>query len=58
MQWEGGEAVVDSIPIPEIMKNMTYSTPEKLARKNKKKAVSMDEVVKTRDDYFELFGTP
>jgi anaerobic sulfite reductase subunit C len=57
MDWdkEAREAV-DSIPMPEIMKNMTNLYAEKLARKNKKPKVTMDEVVKTRDDYFELFG--
>ena len=57
MDWdkEAREAV-DSIPMPEIMKNMTNLYAEKLARKNKKPQVTMDEVVKTRDDYFELFG--
>jgi dissimilatory sulfite reductase (desulfoviridin) alpha/beta subunit len=57
MEWEkDAKEVVDNIPTPEIMKNMTILYAEKLARKNKKKKVSMDEVVQTRDDYFELFG--
>jgi dissimilatory sulfite reductase (desulfoviridin) alpha/beta subunit len=57
MEWEkDAQQVVDSIPVPEIMKNMTILYAEKLARKNKKAKVSMDEVAQTRDDYFELFG--
>ena len=35
---------------------MTILYAEKLARKDRKDKVTMDEVVKTRDDYFELFG--
>ena len=50
MEWEkDAKEVVDNIPTPEIMKNMTILYAEKLARKNKKKKVSMDEVVQTRD---------
>jgi len=57
VEWEkDAKEVVDNIPTPEIMKNMTILYAEKLARKNKKKKVSMDEVVQTRDDYFDLFG--
>jgi dissimilatory sulfite reductase (desulfoviridin) alpha/beta subunit len=57
MEWEkDAKQVVDSIPVPEIMKNMTTLYSEKLARKNKKAKVSMDEVVQTRNDYFEQFG--
>ena len=57
MKWDKeAKEVVDSIPMPEIMKNMTILYAEKLARKNKKAEVSMEEVVQTRDDYFELFG--
>ena len=57
MKWEkDAKEVVDNIPTPEIMKNMTILYAEKLARKNKKKKVTIDEVVQTRDDYFELFG--
>jgi len=57
MEWEKeASEVVEGIPMPEIMKNMTILYAEKLARKNKKSKVSMEEVVKTRDDYFELFG--
>ena len=57
MEWEkDAQEVVDGIPIPEVMKNMTILYAEKLARKNKKKKVSMEEVAQTRDDYFELFG--
>ncbi len=57
MKWnKEAQEVVDAIPLPEIMKNMTILYAEKLARKNKKAEVSMDEVAQTRDDYFELFG--
>ncbi|KPJ56482.1 MAG: hypothetical protein AMJ42_05255, partial [Deltaproteobacteria bacterium DG_8] len=57
MEWEkDAREVVQGIPIPEIMRNMTILYAEKLARKNKKDKVSMEEVVQTRDDYFELFG--
>ena len=57
MEWtQEAKEVVDGIPMPEIMKNMTILYAEKLARKNKKKKVTIDEVVQTRDDYFELFG--
>jgi dissimilatory sulfite reductase (desulfoviridin) alpha/beta subunit len=57
MKWnKEAQEVVDAIPMPEIMKNMTILYAEKLARKNKKAEVSMDEVTQTRDDYFELFG--
>jgi len=57
MEWEkDAKEVVDSIPVPEIMKNMTILYAEKLARKEKKKKVSMAEVIQTRNDYFELFG--
>ena len=57
MEWEkDAREVVQGIPMPEIMKNMTILYAEKLARKNKKDKVSMEEVVQTRDDYFELFG--
>jgi dissimilatory sulfite reductase (desulfoviridin) alpha/beta subunit len=57
MEWEkDAKEVVDSIPVPEIMKNMTTLYAEKLARKNKKTRVSIEEVAQTRDDYFQLFG--
>ena len=57
MEWDkDAKEVVQSIPMPEIIKNMTILYAEKLARKNKKNKVSMEEVVQTRDDYFELFG--
>lgn len=57
MNWDKeAKEVVDGIPMPEIMKNMTILYSEKLARKNKKESVSMEEVVQTRDDYFGLFG--
>jgi dissimilatory sulfite reductase (desulfoviridin) alpha/beta subunit len=57
MNWnKEAKETVDKIPMPEIMKNMTILYAEKLARKNNKKEVSMEEVVQTRDDYFELFG--
>jgi dissimilatory sulfite reductase (desulfoviridin) alpha/beta subunit len=57
MEWEkDAKEVVDSIPVPEIMKNMTTLYAEKLARRNKKAKVSMEEVAQTRDDYFQQFG--
>jgi len=57
MEWEkDAKEVVDNIPVPEIMKNMTILYAEKLARKEKKGKVSMTEVIQTRNDYFELFG--
>jgi dissimilatory sulfite reductase (desulfoviridin) alpha/beta subunit len=57
MEWDReAQEVVQGIPMPEIMKNLTILYAEKLARKNKKGKVSMEEVVQTRDDYFELFG--
>jgi anaerobic sulfite reductase subunit C len=57
MEWEeDARQVVEGIPVPETMKNMTILHAEKLARKKKKKKVSMDEVTQTRNDYFELFG--
>ena len=57
MEWDKeAKEVVQGIPMPEIMKNLTILYAEKLARKNKKGKVSMEEVVQTRDDYFELFG--
>ena len=57
MDWEKeAKETVDNIPMPEIMKNMTILYAEKLARKDRKDKVTMEEVVKTRDDYFELFG--
>ena len=38
MKWnKEAQEVVDAIPMPEIMKNMTILYAEKLARKNKKK---------------------
>jgi dissimilatory sulfite reductase (desulfoviridin) alpha/beta subunit len=57
MDWnKEAKEVVDGIPMPEIMKNMTILYAEKLARKSNKTEVSMEEVMQTRDDYFELFG--
>jgi dissimilatory sulfite reductase (desulfoviridin) alpha/beta subunit len=57
MEWnKDAKEVVDNIPMPEIIKNMTILYSEKLARKNKKDMVSLEEVVQTRDDYFEMFG--
>jgi dissimilatory sulfite reductase (desulfoviridin) alpha/beta subunit len=57
MKWEkDAREVVDSIPVPDIMRNMTILYAEKLARKSKKKRVTMDEVVQTRDAYFNQFG--
>ena len=39
MDWDKeAKGAVDSIPMPEIMKNMTILYAEKLARKNKKPA--------------------
>ena len=58
MEWDkDAKEIVDSIPVPEMIKNMTILYSEKLARGKGKKKVSMEEVVKTRDDYFDFFGT-
>ena len=57
MEWEkDAKEVVDSIPVPEIMKNMTILYAEKLARKNKQDKVTMAEIIQTRNDYFDLMG--
>jgi dissimilatory sulfite reductase (desulfoviridin) alpha/beta subunit len=57
MEWEkDAREVIGSIPQPEIMKNMTILYAEKLARKSKKKKVTMEEVMQTRDDYMKLRG--
>lgn len=57
MEWDKeAKETVQGIPMPEMMKNMSILYAEKLARKKKKSKVTMEEVVQTRDDYFELLG--
>ncbi|MBI5375189.1 MAG: 4Fe-4S binding protein [Candidatus Schekmanbacteria bacterium] len=57
MEWETeAKEVVDMIPVPEVIKNMTILYAEKLARAKKSKKVTMDEVNETRDAYFEMLG--
>lgn len=57
MDWEPqAKEVVNMIPVPEIIKNMTILYAEKLARAKKRSKVTMEDVDKTRDDYFEMLG--
>ena len=57
MKWEqDARDVVDSIPIHDIIKNLIVIWAEKLARRNNSETVTMQEVMQTRDDYFEHFG--
>ena len=53
MKWEeDARQVVDAIPIHDIIKNMIILWAEKVARKNKRSAVTMEDMTQTRDDYF------
>ena len=57
MKWEeDARQVVDAIPIHDIVKNMIILWAEKVARQNKRSAVTMEDMTRTRDDYFEWFG--
>ncbi|MBW1823751.1 MAG: 4Fe-4S binding protein [Deltaproteobacteria bacterium] len=57
MKWEkDARELVESIPVHDIIKNLIIIWAEKVARKNKRDAVSMKEMQQTRDDYFEWFG--
>jgi hypothetical protein len=57
MKWEeDARQVVEAIPIHDIIKNLIIIWAEKLARKNNRSAVSMEDMTQTRDDYFEHFG--
>ncbi|MCX5896465.1 MAG: 4Fe-4S binding protein [Proteobacteria bacterium] len=57
MKWEeDARQVVDSIPVHDIIKNMIILWAERHARKNKRDAVTAEDMMQTRDDYFEWFG--
>jgi anaerobic sulfite reductase subunit C len=57
MKWEKeAQEVVDAIPVPEIIRNYVVLWAEKLARKKNAKIVGMDEIMQTRDDYYEFLG--
>ncbi len=57
MKWEKeAREVVDAIPVHEVIKNMVILWAEKLARKKNSETVTMEEVTKTRDDYFDFLG--
>jgi len=57
MRWEkDARELVDAIPIHDIIKNMIIIWAEKIARKNKRDAVTMEDMAQTRDDYFSWFG--
>ena len=57
MKWEeDAREVVDSIPVHDIIKNLIIIWAEKVARKNKRDAVTVEDMAQTRDDYFEFFG--
>jgi len=48
--------MVDAIPVHEIIKNMIILWAERCARKDKRDTVTPQDMIKTRDDYFEWFG--
>jgi dissimilatory sulfite reductase (desulfoviridin) alpha/beta subunit len=57
MKWENeARQVVDAIPVHDIIKNMVILYAEKTARKNKHSIVDLQDVIETRDAYFEWFG--
>lgn len=57
MKWEeDARQLVDAIPIHDIIKNLIIVWAEKVARKNKRDAVTMEDMTQTRDDYFAHFG--
>ena len=57
MKWEeDARQVVDAIPVHDIIKNMIILWAERCARKDKRDIVTPEDMIKTRDDYFEWFG--
>ena len=57
MKWEeDARQVVDAIPVHDIIKNMIILWAERCARKDKRDTVTPQDMIKTRDDYFEWFG--
>ena len=57
MKWEeDARQVVDAIPVHDIIKNMIILWAERCARKDKRDVVTPEDMIKTRDDYFEWFG--
>lgn len=55
MEWEkDAEEAMQGIPLSAMIKNMRILYAEKIARKNKKSKVTMEEVIKTRDDYLAI----
>lgn len=57
MKWgKDAREVVDSIPVHDIIKNLIIIWAEKIARQKQRKAVTLEDMVQTRDDYFDFFG--
>jgi dissimilatory sulfite reductase (desulfoviridin) alpha/beta subunit len=55
MDWEkDAKEAMQRLPMAEMMKNMRILYAEKIARKNKKSKVTMEEVTQTRDDYLAI----
>ncbi len=57
MKWEDdAQEMVKAIPVHDIIKNLIIIWAEKLARKNNRDMVTIEDMSQTRDDYFEHFG--
>ena len=57
MKWDDdAREIVNAIPVHDIIKNLIIVWAEKLARKNKRDTVTLEDMTQTRDDYFEHFG--